>query len=269
MTSAPIGDRSTPLDSSSCVTCMLPITSAPQRAPTAAPHSRGRFQVSTYHGNHRRRPPENTVSLVHAHCHGSQGPTHSATHTPTADEVYGSDIGVESSSRPIALAPGSLSVVDGQPMQIDFSGGSGESSRNSSRRRSTQKSTAQDWFNSFNREVGGNGTYDSTLLSLSHVRGCVFFFFSFRGVSGLSLTKSFDLDDPPYYMSNHRRRKHPQASRNSRSLKSQHGVTAESSDQQCFGVRVGSTEGSNNSDSFRSVIDDLTIKSMHRSQLRR
>jgi hypothetical protein len=66
------------------------------------------------------------------------------------------------------MGPGGIPVAQLAP--LDSSGGSGDSSGaegktaevSSGGSRLTRKSTAEDWFNAFNRDVRGNQSYDST-----------------------------------------------------------------------------------------------------------
>jgi hypothetical protein len=88
------------------------------------------------------------------------------------DDGMGLDSSVESHGYPAQFmpVPGGGGVA-GQPIPLDSSsGGSGDSSgaegkaaeESSGRSRLTRKSTAEDWFNAFNRDVRGNQSYDST-----------------------------------------------------------------------------------------------------------
>lgn len=173
---------------------ILPIMSAPQQPPP--PQSSGQQIPRFQGGNHRRKPPEQSVSLLqpkqsqqHAAPKDIREPPHfphgkqdSATQNRNVDrgpsrtdsgmglDSYSSN---ESSSQYLEQQAGRGGT---QRMQLDSSAGSGESSGaegmlaatgsgGSGQSRLTRKSTAEDWFNTFNRDVRGNQSYpiyDST-----------------------------------------------------------------------------------------------------------
>lgn len=90
-----------------------------------------------------------------------------------------------------------------------------------------RKSAAEDWFNTFNCDVGRNQSHPTYE------------------------------NDSPYYMPNHNRKvRHPRVAR------SHHGGFPDTNAQPGFLRPMGILESmeESNSDSFRSVIDDLTIK---------
>lgn len=142
-------------------------------------------------------------------------------------------------------------------------GASGEIDRESSGSRSgTHRSGSEDWFNAFNRDVGGNNcaTFDGTGPSLWDS--------VLAGVDGNVLT-SYDfcvIDDPPYYLPNaYKKSNLGSISRYSRLNKIYPNRSSRTGMKRLHPAGsialIDSTEESN-SDSFRSVIDDLTIKSI-------
>ncbi|KAL7268503.1 hypothetical protein RUND412_008872 [Rhizina undulata] len=134
-----------------------------------------------------------------------------------------------------------MNFPSGLMKDTDRRGGMGQlevQSCGSSEAKHTQRSTAEDWFNNLNRDVGGNNAFTV-----------------------------YD-DDPPYYLPNVQRSRQPSLYRHPRMGRYLQGQGTSN-----FGKRTeyktnfrgsggalpDSTEESN-SDSFRSVIDDLTIK---------
>lgn len=151
-----------------------------------------------------------------------------------------------------AAADPSLYVGSG----VEYSVGSGRSSStdganlaNSPMQMHT--GTAEDWFASLNSDVGGNPNYYDSRLQCST-----------RSGGG---SDQFMLDESPYYMPNHHhKRKQQPGVRNVRPLNQYHGGFSASTgtfNQLPAQVQPESAEESN-SESFRSVIDDLTVKSM-------
>jgi len=190
--------RNTTTTTTLAVNRVLPIMSARQPPPQVS--ELPRFQV----GNHRRKPPEQSVSLLqpkqsqHAaprdmrelphFVHGNQD-----SHNPNVDQGPGRpDSGMGRNSYSSNEGSGqylehqSSGCGSAQQMQLDSSAGSGESSGaegklaatgpgsgsgsgsgsgGSGQSRLTRKSTAEDWFNTLNRDVRGYQSYpnyDST-----------------------------------------------------------------------------------------------------------
>lgn len=92
---------------------------------------------------------------------------------------------------------------------------------------------------------------------------CDDFFLSKVGFSSLYKNLTSGLDDSPYYMPSQHRKKHQQGARHPRPPKSHHGGFPDRNTQPGYRggqTRVFDSTEESNSDSFRSVIDDLTIK---------
>lgn len=167
---------------------ILPIMSAPQPPPQTSPPAmeyQDDHQPARSEGNHRRRPPEESTSLVQHHQqHGPMDikePPHLAHggHNQSRRDGSSGDsgMGVDSPAESHGymgqfMGQGAGAAAQHPLMPLDSSGGSGDSSGaegkaaevssgGSGGSRLTRKSTAEDWFNAFNRDVRGNQSYDS------------------------------------------------------------------------------------------------------------
>ncbi|KAI5855327.1 frequency clock protein-domain-containing protein [Tricharina praecox] len=264
---------SAPLHNTTTITVnrTLPIMSAPQPPPQVSGQHIPRFQT----GNHRRKPPEQSAPLFqskhsqpqHAAPKDIREPPH-LTHrnqdsqNPNVDQAPShpdSGMGLESSSSSNDGPGQYLEQPSGrggaQQMQLDSSAGSGDSSGaegmlaangsgGSGQSKLTRKSTAEDWFNAFNRDVRGNQSYPN-----------------------------YD-NDSPYYLPSQHRKKHQQGARSAWPPRVHSGGFPERSSipnsYRGGPVQVLESTEESNSDSFRSVIDDLTIKNQRlKRRLRR
>jgi hypothetical protein len=167
---------------------ILPIMSAPQPlSPQTSPSSveyQDDHQDPRLENNHRRKPPEDPISLTEQYQqHGPMDirePSHLAHGGHETAQLDGSagdsGMGLNSSVESHEYSGQFMPVPDGggvvgRSIPLDSSsGGSGDSSgaegkaaeESSGSSRLTRKSTAEDWFNAFNRDVQGNQSYDST-----------------------------------------------------------------------------------------------------------
>lgn len=206
----------------------------------------GKFESESSSRGERSQPTH------HGDSGFASGETDTSPPTEGASGMLGWKMTFRSSGE--SAASGAGDGPEGAPGEIDR--------ESTGSRNGTHKSASEDWFNAFNRDVGGNNcaTFDGTDPSfwnsvLAGVDGTVLMGYNFCVI-----------DDPPYYLPNaYKKSNLGSISKYTRLNKFYPSRSSRAGMKRLHPTGsiplIDSTEESN-SDSFRSVIDDLTIKSI-------